>query len=318
MTDAFERQRAFQNQLLQQSGGGIDPETPVGTFQFDFQPFVDQRSATMSTNRMALMAVEWLNWCDHELRQQALDHLTHEDLEAHDMMARTYPDHPHPSQRHYIQHVGNGGEYHPRGTNFTVVGYCQDTNTIYEFYGCFWRGCPKCYPCRTKFIYATVIAPWRMSTGKPSKKGKASSAGIISRNCGNTSGPALNKAVPTSRCTWIPYNSWNLSTPVTPSVEDAPMPSNLSSRDTRSKGPLHRLHLLVPPGSTKPASSPKVILSSSCNRATPTSMTTLVSCNAKYYTHVKYTIPCCLTVTLVNSSFLSVPPAWKTKCKNFP
>jgi len=45
--DAFERQRPFQNQLLQQSGGGIDPETPVGTFEFDLQPFVDRRSATM-------------------------------------------------------------------------------------------------------------------------------------------------------------------------------------------------------------------------------------------------------------------------------
>ena len=45
--DAFERQRAFQNHLLQQSGGGIDPETPVGTFEFDIEPFMDRRSATM-------------------------------------------------------------------------------------------------------------------------------------------------------------------------------------------------------------------------------------------------------------------------------
>ena len=45
--DAFERQRAFQNQLLQQSGGRINPETPVGTFEFDLEPFVDRRSATM-------------------------------------------------------------------------------------------------------------------------------------------------------------------------------------------------------------------------------------------------------------------------------
>ena len=43
------------------------------------------------------VALEWLNWCDHELRQQPLDQLTHEDLEANDMMARAYPDHPHPS-----------------------------------------------------------------------------------------------------------------------------------------------------------------------------------------------------------------------------
>jgi len=46
-TTGFERQRAFQTQLLQQSGGGIDPQTPVGTFEFDLQPFVDRRSTTM-------------------------------------------------------------------------------------------------------------------------------------------------------------------------------------------------------------------------------------------------------------------------------
>ena len=45
--DRFERQRAFQSQLLQQSGGGIDPQTPVGTFEFDLNHFVDRTSATM-------------------------------------------------------------------------------------------------------------------------------------------------------------------------------------------------------------------------------------------------------------------------------
>ena len=43
--DRFERQRAFQSQLIQQSG--IDPQTPVGTFEFDLDPFVDRTSATM-------------------------------------------------------------------------------------------------------------------------------------------------------------------------------------------------------------------------------------------------------------------------------
>ena len=41
----FERQLAFQTQLLQQSGGGgLDPQTPVGTFEFDLEPFVDRQS----------------------------------------------------------------------------------------------------------------------------------------------------------------------------------------------------------------------------------------------------------------------------------
>ena len=96
------------------------------------------------------VALEWLTWCDHELRQQALEQLTHEDLEAHDQMARAYPDHPHPSQRHYIQHVRNAGEYHGPGTTFTVDGFHRETNTVYEFHGCFWHGCPKCYPVRNE------------------------------------------------------------------------------------------------------------------------------------------------------------------------
>ena len=45
--DRFERQRTFQNLLLQQSGGGIDPQTSVGTFEFDLQPFIDRRSNRM-------------------------------------------------------------------------------------------------------------------------------------------------------------------------------------------------------------------------------------------------------------------------------
>ena len=45
--DDFERQRAFQTQLLQQSGGGLDPKTPVGTFEFDLDPYVNRTSAHM-------------------------------------------------------------------------------------------------------------------------------------------------------------------------------------------------------------------------------------------------------------------------------
>ena len=37
----------FQTQLLQQSGGVLDPQTPVGTFEFDLEPFVDRQSSRM-------------------------------------------------------------------------------------------------------------------------------------------------------------------------------------------------------------------------------------------------------------------------------
>ena len=44
----------------------------------------------------------------------------------------------------YIQHAMNGGE-HFIPTVGKADGYCEQTNTVYEFQCCFWHGCPKCY-----------------------------------------------------------------------------------------------------------------------------------------------------------------------------
>ena len=41
--DRFERQRAFQTNLLQQTGGGLDASTE-GVFEFELQPYVDRLS----------------------------------------------------------------------------------------------------------------------------------------------------------------------------------------------------------------------------------------------------------------------------------
>ena len=41
--DRFERQRAFQTHLLQQTGGGLDANTE-GAFEFELQPYVDRLS----------------------------------------------------------------------------------------------------------------------------------------------------------------------------------------------------------------------------------------------------------------------------------
>ena len=41
--DRFERQRAFQTHLLQQTGGGLNANTE-GTFEFELQPYVDRLS----------------------------------------------------------------------------------------------------------------------------------------------------------------------------------------------------------------------------------------------------------------------------------
>ena len=67
------------------------------------------------------VAMEWLTYQEHELG---------------------YP----------LQHARNGGEHRVRDRRHTyeLDGYDPRTHTAYEFYGCFWHGCPRCYPQRTE------------------------------------------------------------------------------------------------------------------------------------------------------------------------
>ena len=46
-----------------------------------------------------------------------------------------------------IQHALNGGEkvLTIGDKTYKVDRFCEETNTVYEFYGCFWHGCPNCY-----------------------------------------------------------------------------------------------------------------------------------------------------------------------------
>lgn len=45
----------------------------------------------------------------------------------------------------FIQHAENKGEFKIPGTNLFVDGYCELTNTIYEFHGDYWHGNPNKY-----------------------------------------------------------------------------------------------------------------------------------------------------------------------------
>ena len=56
-----------------------------------------------------------------------------------------------------IKHVRNGGEQSIRTANkiYFVDGYDSVTRTVYEFHGCLYHGCPKCYPVRDIKHYAS-------------------------------------------------------------------------------------------------------------------------------------------------------------------
>ena len=96
-------------------------------------------------------ALEWLYWQEHVEREARHAAITPDEWEHHDLMAQAYPDYPHPFlEEDYIQHAKNKGEMtlliacHP----VRVDGYNPNTRTAYEFHGCFFHGCPACFPNR--------------------------------------------------------------------------------------------------------------------------------------------------------------------------
>ncbi|XP_019627734.1 PREDICTED: uncharacterized protein LOC109472406, partial [Branchiostoma belcheri] len=48
----------------------------------------------------------------------------------------------------HIQHVNSGGEKRVCGRK--VDGFCAERNTVYEYHGCFYHGCQKCFKPHTK------------------------------------------------------------------------------------------------------------------------------------------------------------------------
>ena len=54
----------------------------------------------------------------------------------------------------HIQHAQNGGEMHIG--KYKMDGISEEGRTVYEFNGCFWHGCPKCYNAETNHPVYTV------------------------------------------------------------------------------------------------------------------------------------------------------------------
>ena len=235
---------------------------------------------------------------------------TPEDLEAEDMMARAYPNHPHPAHRHHLQHVGNAGEYHVLGTTFTADGFHYETNTVYEFHGCFWHGCPKCYPVR----HEKHLRLCDRTMQDVYEKTQAKIATLL--------GKGYN-VLEMWECQWSQLKQTNPD--VLTYVHSLQFVEPLNPRDAFCGGRTNAIklyHRVTPdqnihyidytslyPWATKRASTPKVIPCSSRSRVTQTSAATSGSRNVKCYPHADCTILCSLIGMEANSPFLYALPA---------
>lgn len=88
---------------------------------------------------------------DHLLGQHTEQSLTYEACVCKEDLARRDPAFEYSWAIPRIRHALNGGEIVPlRDRHYTVDGFDARTNTVYEFNGCFWHGCPTCFPDRTE------------------------------------------------------------------------------------------------------------------------------------------------------------------------
>ena len=150
---------------------------------------------------------------------------------------------------HNIQHAGNAGEYRIPGTNFHVDGFDGTTNTVYEFHGCFWHGCPLCYPNRHEQHVRHYDRTMQDSTKSMQQK--------IQTLC--TEGYTV---VEMWECQWarlrhLPKHPYIYRKPGVHRTTESPRRflrrsyqccETVPSCHPQPKDPLHRCHLLVPLG----------------------------------------------------------------------
>ena len=89
-------------------------------------------------------ALQWLQWLNYQKRKN----VTQEERDFHAEMKTPHAQHP--AYKCYIQHAGNGGEKFIADINTTVDWYEEETNTVYQYHGCYYHGCETCYPNRTE------------------------------------------------------------------------------------------------------------------------------------------------------------------------
>lgn len=67
------------------------------------------------SDRQSIVALSWLDWVAH-------------------------------SRNIRIVHAGNAHEVVPEGLSMKVDGFCAEENLIFEMFGCYYHGCPICFP----------------------------------------------------------------------------------------------------------------------------------------------------------------------------
>ena len=70
-----------------------------------------------------------------------------------------------------MKHALNGGEKVLQNVG-RVDGFCEETETVFEFHGCFWHGCQSCFSPDTinPVLQKTMGTLWKKRTCEKPRK----------------------------------------------------------------------------------------------------------------------------------------------------
>ena len=94
------------------------------------------------------------------------------------------------AQKINIKHAKNGGEH--KISPYRVDGYCEDDDTVYEFHGCLYHGCLRCFSPRTN-------NPFRQETMEKTRQRHCDRIEFLKKHC--------NRIVEMWECEWDAFVS---------------------------------------------------------------------------------------------------------------
>ena len=154
--------KAFETWHAQQTGTSNFVEEPVAYCESDvkllkegclkFKQLFEEKSKFNPFSCMTIASA-----CNRNLRQNRMEANTIASETLHGWRLNTNHSHVslewvhwEDSKLHRIPHARNMGEFPIPNSNYTVDKYDDVTKTVYEFQGCFYHGCCKCYLNRSE------------------------------------------------------------------------------------------------------------------------------------------------------------------------
>ena len=107
-------------------------------------PETTEKILGLDANSFYLHAIAQNNPTGYFCRYKESENYRPDSCSRYSLMSYQWLCYMQEKERNFIQSRYNMGEHFVSKYSFKVDGFCEETNTVYEFEGCLWHGCDAC------------------------------------------------------------------------------------------------------------------------------------------------------------------------------